>query len=444
MREACLRVTYSQDLRVLLEELVAEFWPEESSPFESRLLVVPHGGIKEFIQENLALHPRLQIAAGVQIVPLHQAVMEVIDRSDLKESIPKIPSLLELSLAIQDLLLKSDLILTEDPVFADYLQMTLSSPRKLQGLADQLAKLFSRYGLFGEKFLSSWLKKEGWQQDLWRRIFKKWSYPLAFFSELKELSFHGKIALFGFSFIPPVHLDFFASLKASCYLFSPCSLFWEDLVSNKEQVRLDRLAQRHHVSPSTRQQLQSYLSQHHPLLANWGKMGRQMIGGLQKFTLIEEERYEIPSSDSMLARIQRSILNLEKETFSQEDDSIQIHSSPSLLREVEVLRDGLESLIQLYRDRKEELLPEDILVVAPDLSLYIPSILAVFHSSAIPYTLETKSEIAEEVRGFLSLLSLSKQRYPLEELMILLQIRSFREKAGVDLEEVTRWEGWFR
>ena len=56
------------------------------------------------------------------------------------------------------------------------------------------------------------------------------------------------------------------------------------------------------------------------------------------------------------------------------DDSIQVHSCHSPMREVEVLQDRLLSLFEA----DPTLLPKDILIMTPDIATYSPFIQAVF------------------------------------------------------------------
>lgn len=444
MRDTHLRVIYSQDIEALCEVLTEDFFSPGSRVFESRLVVVPHLGIKEFLVQFLASHPRLTIATGLKILPLHQAVMEMADRIDVDRQLKKIPSLLEISLAIQEQLLSLDPDQIKDPAFKDYFHAKTLSSQKVTALSKELAKLFTRYGLFGEQFLPVWLEKKGWQQEIWSAVFKQWTYPLEFFSLFKNRCFSGKIALLGFSYIPSVHLRFFASLNASCYLFSPCSLFWEDLVSDQERLNLDRKALKKGVSVPVREQLNRYMKQNHPLLANWGKMGKQMARVLQGQVLEESEHYLIPASDRLLCSVQRSILTFDESEILKSDDSIQVHSASSRLREVEEVRDVLETLMQKHQEEGHPILPEQILVVAPDISIYAPLIHKVFSASSLPFSVESKGCMPGQVAGFLALINLPKQRYSLQSVMELLTCQSFRKRASLLAEDVDTLHSWFK
>ncbi len=80
VKDLSLKVLYSQSLEALIEAWIEEFFVCEAPVFESRLIVVPHLGIKEFLVDSLS--SRLNIASGAQILPLHPAVMEIVDRAD--------------------------------------------------------------------------------------------------------------------------------------------------------------------------------------------------------------------------------------------------------------------------------------------------------------------------------------------------------------------------
>ena len=227
--------------RSLADLLLMSFFLLFSRPFETRIVVVPNIKLKEFLFQQLAMHSHLKIAAGVQVLPLKAAVMEILDTVSIPLSRKRIPSFLELSLAIEEKLFSLKL-----PLLDQYLNLLEGEKksRRIAHLSDELSRCFSIYGLYGQQFLPAWLAKEGWQQTLWNTIFAQespWTYPIESLTKWKQSSFQGKIALFGFTYLSAAHLSFFSSLPATVYHPSPCALFWEDFASDKERLFRGRL-----------------------------------------------------------------------------------------------------------------------------------------------------------------------------------------------------------
>ena len=129
----------------------------------------------------------------------------------------------------------------------------------------------------------------------------------------------------------------------------------------------------------------------------------------------------------------------------EQDDSVQVHSCHSPLRELEVLYDHLLD----WFERDPELAPRDILVMIPEIELYAPYIQAVFGSPEqeafrIPFsiadgTARTQSHLVET---FLSFLQMADSRLGASRVLTLLESAPVRRKFGLaeeDLELVRHW-----
>jgi exodeoxyribonuclease V gamma subunit len=435
-----LKVIYGNDLGRLALHLGEEFFSSSSHPFENRLVIVPDLSMKEFLLSSFAADPRLQIAAGVQFLPLNQALIE------LGNNKKRIPSFLELSLIIEERL-------RVNPRLDSSLQRYLDTGiRRFSSLSDQLAAIFIRYGLYGIQFLPKWLESPGWQQSLWREIYSDetpWTYPLHALISSSPAPFSGKMALFGFSYLSPVHLSFFSAFSASLYALSPCALFWEDMASDKERLFLAKVMKKRGTKQIVRAEMDQYLQQSHPLLGNWGKLEKEFLKTLDRFELIEEEVYEEPlqnhalrgNCNSLLSEIKKSLLFLDETTTFSLDDSIQLHSASSRMREVEVLRDCLETLMHA-----KGITPRDILVLSPDIAEYAPYIQMAFDQSRVPYCIEgiPLISLSQAVQGFLQLISLPEHQFSLTAVMKLLRCQPWMDKCGWTSEETGRLFHWFK
>ncbi len=374
-------IVFGNSLDVLSIKLAEELFLNSTRPFEKRLIIVPSPSIKEYLLYRFAKHPDLQMAAGIQVLSLNQALNEFSEK--------RIPSFLELSLAIEEKVSKQDL---------EYLKDESKRKKRIPALSDELARLFARYGS----------PPEGWQGALWKELFSE-SSPWTF-SPKPVRQFSGKLALFGFSYLPAPILDFFLNLGASFYHLSPCAQFWEDFATAKQKLkrRLD--------------------GDDHPLLGNWGKLGREMLKRLSAYDLIEEEVYEDIEGESLLSSLQRSMLQLDESEELRSDDSLQLHSATSKLREVEALRDVLLQSSVPFRD---------IGVVCPDIASYAPYIQMVF--AQYPYSIQGLpiQKVSVGVQGFLQLLKLPEESYALSSMIKLLECGPFLEKSGLNRNEIS-------
>jgi len=182
------------------------------------------------------------------------------------------------------------------------------------------------------------------------------------------------------------------------------------------------------------------------------------------------EHFKDPDGLSMLSKIQGDILNLKdtgvfpldsgselntsnissrsrnKVSVQPEvDTSIQIHSCHSPMREIEVLHDNLLAMFE----EDPDLLPKDIVVMAPDIESYAPFIQAVFDAQTdealrIPFTIADRGLRKESriIEGFLSILDLKGSRLGTTRVMALLESAGIKERFGLsesDIEIAERW-----
>ena len=481
--------------------------------FEKRYVIVPNEQVKEFLHFHLA--SRFGISAGVQMCSLQQGLAGLLESLSPYPKM-RIPSILELSLCIEEqmhLCLESyenKRISFFAPLYA-YLscEKTEQLSQRIFSLSDQLAHVFIRYGLYGGAFVSEWLLKEGWQQWIWKRIFSQGIY--AFDIQAKEIycdhsscvnfdsarrskieakrsergrpfpvgkadeeDRFGKVAasqnshnlsgrsiagiqvhLFGFSHVPPLYLAFFADLHAAFYLFSPCAQYWDDLCSDKERLLLERFLHSRKISPIICEEMERYLQDHHPLLSNWGKWGREFLKGLDAYLLNTDERYEL-SPPTLLGSVKNSMLTMQvpdsggcfgiPPECSLKDQSIQIHSAPSKLREIEVLRDVVQTLLARHRSDPSPLQPKDILVLAPDIALYAPYIHGIFSNTPYAYRVQglEQGSTSDFAQGFTHFLSLFDTEFSLSSVFKLFSFSPFRKRWGFSLEEVDLLHSWLK
>ena len=113
-----------------------------------------------------------------------------------------------------------------------------------------------------------------------------------------------------------------------------------------------------------------------------GMLGRDFFELISGLETVQQDFFADQEEKNLLSIIQGDILNLRDRSMEENgqkdlieaDDSIQVHSCHSPMREVEVLQDRLLSLFEA----DATLLPKDILIMTPDIATYSPFIQAVF------------------------------------------------------------------
>jgi exodeoxyribonuclease V gamma subunit len=467
----CSEVVSSNRLEVLADHLASRLFGEGTKPFDKRIVIVPHEQVKSFLYHYFARHPHFKVAAGMEILSLPESFLKLFALLQLHKP-KRIPSFLELSLQIEDLI--SALFVQKPnseflkPLFAYFDEELSHNRERLGSLSDELSRLFNQYGLYGNDFLEDWLKKEGWQQYLWQKVFCEklpWTYPLEalyptnFSSCLgietvnvtSSFQVHLQVHLFGFSYLPAVYLSFFRQLNSAFYHLSPCALFWEDLSSEKERIYSQRRLVRQGVKPLHIEAFEHYVRNAHPLLANWGKLGREHLKQFDMDEIVSSEEYVEPSGFGVLASVQRGLLFLHDPTSSTDeniDQSIQLHSASSKLREIEIAYDVLCGILDKHRLEESPIVPRDLVVLAPDINAYAPLIQMVFgaEESKLAYSIhgvKTRSK-SDYVQGLLHLMNLSKNRFSSEEVLSLFDFSSFAQKWELSKEDVTLIQKWVK
>lgn len=477
-----------------------------SHPLTKRIVIVPSSAMKSWLRLQMAEDPDLCISAGIEIgfvEPTINQLYQVLSDKTIRQSDSYEPSELELALALEVSL--HDVASTYlSPInhclpqewlpLLQYLgvsktdsEISKSACKRIRALASTLAKLFRDYGTFGGKVVADFKNDEpNWQILLWQQmewIFSDWNYPAkkldAFqidpLIDPRDVQVH----VFGLSFLSPLHHRFLCQvslhLPVYYYLLSPCQKFWGDTLSNKETVRLKRYWDIQGANEESLVALEEYLRDCNPLLANFGRLGREMATQIESLDSQSTESYALPESIqipcysdllsdetflepakgslTLLGAIQADLLLLrsiekEKIPFQAYDGSIQIHAVPKRAREVQVIYDVLLSIIDKHRHDEDPIVPSDIFVMAPKIEEYAPFIRNVFESSESRLDIQLMDQQIpsqeEVVQGFLHLLSLSHGRWEASALLQLFEFTAFQKKHRLTAENVSTIKKWVK
>ena len=342
------------------------------------------------------------------------------------------------------------------PEFAQLAAYVEGESRELKTfqLAGQIARVMDRYIAYRPQMILDWQRGVGsdWQPILWREIARDEVHaPMLaerFCSRIATCTdkLPQRFSIFGAASLGPFFLNALTEAarhtEAHLFLLTPTPEYWGDIVSNKTIARI------HRKSPAAA----AHREQGHPLLASFGKVGRDFFDAVAGITNAQERDYFAPPADSSaLACIQRDIYELrdrtsheaEKHSFTPADKSIQLHAAHSPLREVEILHD------QMLAWFESGITPRDVLVMMPDVEAYAPFIEAVFSTPEsermrIPFSIADRAASRENVvaQAFISILALAGSRLTAPEVLALLELTPVRARFDITENDLPLIRDW--
>jgi len=350
-------------------------------------------------------------------------------------------------------------------ILSTYLGDAQRNVKRFQ-LSERIADTFDQYLLFRPEMIFQWEggEENHWQAVLWRELVKETgtmhraALGRAFLSAAEESlttlhSLPERISVFGISALPRFHIQMFETLsrfsQINLFLMNPCKEYWGDILSDWEMKKT--IAQK-----GTRDLVleELHLEKGNSLLASMGALGKDFFDLVNEYDCEEFPSFKKNSGENtLLSRIQSDILNLRdrhqdldaKERITRNDNSIQIHSCHSPMREIEVLHDRLLDMFE----KDSDLLPKDILVMTPDIETYAPYIQAVFDtptdaSRKIPFSIADRSirQESEIINAFLAILDLLGSRFTASQVFAILESTAVHRKFDImeaDLTLVRKW-----
>ena len=449
-----LHLHTSNRLELLADALARIFEKPLRKPFAAEVVVVPSLGLERWLTQQLAT--RRGICANVEFVFPQKFVAGMMDKALPNRAAASFYVRENLTWRVMSLLPA----LAARSEFAE-LRRYLEQPRpelRLFQLSGKIASAFDRYLAFRPQMILDWERgrEKHWQAVLWRELMQSapglHSPALAeeFFALLDrgDVSLPERISLFGLPTLPPFYVQFLQQLARATelhlFLMRPTPEWWSDIRSEREELRARRKA------PASKQ-LDFQFERGNPLLASFGKLGREF---LEKITALnptaEDEKFVLPNDGTMLAQIQRDIFQLDDPTdrspraVAPNDCSLQFHSCHSPMREMEVLHD---QLLKLF-DENSDLKPHDIVVMTPDISVYAPFIEAVFGTAPeplrIPFSVADRGTRAENgvIDTFVRILELAGSRFTASSVVAILESVALQRRfklAEPDLDIIRTW-----
>lgn len=484
-----LMVLHSNRLETLTE-LVADWLQHQPlAPLEQETFLVQSNGMAQWLKLQLA--DALGISAGYRFqMParfLWNAYRTVLGEAKVPRTSPfdKSRLLWRLYRLLPTLL--------DSPHFGPlrhFLQDDTDG-RKRHQLAERLADLYDAYQVYRADWLNDWqngddrLRKSHdrdvfddfpasqlWQAHLWRALLADLSSTD---TNLSRSSIHNgfieklnsgdaisglprRLIIFGISALPQQALEAIAALSQHCQILmlvqNPCQHYWADIVEDRHLLKRQLDGRKRHLDALPENRV-------NPLLAAWGKQGRDFIGLLYDHDDPDSYRSTFQNqidlfTDSkpttLLQQLQQDILDLEPLPPGEQrpalatDSSLRFRIGHSAQREVEILQDEL--LEKFTQD--PGLQPRDIIVMVPDIEAYAPYIDAVFgrlersDPRYLPYTLSDRSAGAASplAQAVQTLLHLPQWRFTASDVLDLLDVPALRQRFGIqenDLPQLARW-----
>ncbi|MCT2386202.1 exodeoxyribonuclease V subunit gamma [Erwinia pyrifoliae] len=467
-------------------------------PLRSEVVLVQSPGMAQWLQMSLA--EEFKIAANIDFPLPASFIWDMFVR--VLPEIPKESAFNKSSMSWKLMAILPGMLPGEAFTMLRHYLSDDDDKRKLFQLASRVADLFDQYLVYRPQWLNGWEKgqlTEGlgdaqiWQAPLWAALVEytrrlgqpEWhraNLYRRFISRLENSSTRppnlpDRVFICGISALPPVYLQALQALGKHIEIYllftNPCRHYWADIQDYAFLAKLQSRHRRHYqdnrpipqfrdadnasslFNDAGEQQLSN------PLLASWGKLGRDNLYLLADMEPDEVFAFVDIEPINLLQTLKRDLLELEdhavigllesewensrsKRVLNADDRSVEIHLCHSPQREVEVLQDRL--LAMMADDPK--LTARDIIVMVADIDAYTPFIQAVFGNApadrAVPFAISDRraSQAHPALQAFISLLSLPDSRFTAEEVLALLEVPAVASRFAIDEEGLSLLRHW--
>lgn len=500
----------SNCLELLFDRLTENLF-EQNKPFVKRLIVVPSQSMKSWLTLRLADSSKFGISMGLEVSYLDQAITKI-NRYLLPKFKDESYQLSELELAF---VIENEIrsLIGQQPNFIDdetelwkplfnYTKAILGTQnqnkktdRRIEYLSSKLASLFINYGTYGGQEIKEWETKKNldWQKALWCRIYQKheddrfkYTYPfrkhetlINELNQIKDLKSVQEVQLFifGLSFISQLQENYLKELSnhipIKCFFLSPCQLFWSDITSDKESFGQLAYWSEKNAHKNQLETLEELLKDRNPLLANFGRLGRNLAELVENQHLPPSEDYAISQSTleheaysdlindevnfyeddeslSLLHALQADITLLRTPKFNSKiniedtDHTVQVHKATSKLREVQVIYDIILNIM----GSDPQICSHDILVMSPNIASYVPFIRAVFEAEDSQLNAKImdlpKPLLSSLIDGYIKLIALSESRWDALSLIQLFECQEFQNRHKFSKDNINSIKNWIK
>ncbi|KLV65732.1 exodeoxyribonuclease V subunit gamma [Citrobacter murliniae] len=495
-----LRVYHSNRLDVL--EALMEYIVERErldDPFEPEMILVQSTGMAQWLQMTLA--QKFGIAANIDFPLPASFIWDMFVR--VLPEIPKESAFSKQSMSWKLMTLLPQLLEKDDFTLLRHYLTDDTDKRKLFQLSSRAADLFDQYLVYRPDWLTQWEEgrlveglgeSQAWQAPLWKALVEytaelgqpRWHRANLYQRFIQTLEsatscpegLPSRVFICGISALPPVYLQALQALgkhiEIHLLFTNPCRYYWGDI---KDPAYLAKLLARQRRHSFEERELPLFRDSQNaeglfnsdgeqdvsnPLLASWGKLGRDYIYLLSELENSQElDAFVDITPDNLLRNIQSDILELESravagvnlEEYSRSDNkrllepndtSVSFHVCHSPQREVEILHDRLLAMLEA----DPTLTPRDIIVMVADIDSYSPFIQAVFGSAPadryLPFAISDRRARQSHpvLQAFISLLSLPDSRFVSEDVLALLDVPVLAARFNINEEGLRYLRLW--
>jgi len=446
-----LHLHHSNRLETLAQQLASLLQQETTQqPLQAESIVVQNAGMGRWL--SLQLAQANQIAANLRYLFPAELTWELLRTvlSDVPERDPCSPRLLRWRL-LETFMQRPE---AYRQTLGHYLKAGVDD--SAWQLAQQVARVFDGYLFFRPDWVQHWESEaaQDWQAQLWQQVIAEpalehWvRLQGRFIAELASTATEDlppRVCFFSVPALSPAYIELVGKvaerIDVHFFVMNPTAAYWGDIESDKQRVRRSL-------------EEQEYITVGNPLLASWGRQGRDFIELLRNVEPYpqEHERFHEAAPQSLLQVIQSDMLNLEGETALSEDwehdwagdTSLSVHVCHSPMREVEVLYDQILAALEAHPTWT----PADMVVMSPEIETYAPFIEAVFAAAPVnlPFSIADQrfSQALTISAACMQLLELPQKRFEAESVFDLLEYAEIRQHFGLDETQVQQCREWVR
>jgi exodeoxyribonuclease V gamma subunit len=461
------------------------------APLEEETILVQSNGVAEWLK--IALAQELGVCAATRVALPARFLWEAYRGMLGRERVPSRAPYDKGPLTWR--LMRLLPLLLADPVFQPLRHfLGNGDPERRLQLAERLADLFDQYQVYRADWLEDWTHgrdvlrsargdsvalapDQRWQAQLWRAVNESLppqqrdsgratihqQFVLESASREPAGRLPRRVVLFGMSALPYQTLQAVAALARHTQVLlavpNPCQFYWGDIIEGRDLLRAAHKRQRHKDGIDLGAVPLEELHAHsHPLLASWGRQGRDFVRMLDEFDQgagdgqMRIDLFSEGAGGTLLEQVQaavRDMLPLREhahEAVAEGDRSIEFHVAHSVQREVEILHDQLLS----WFGAGGGLRPRDVVVMVPDIDTFSAAIHAVFdqHKRSdprfIPFEIgDVKDRSVNPLLVALEwLLRLPQQRCRQSEVRDLLDVPAVAARFGLQDDDLATLGHW--
>ncbi|MFI4847001.1 MAG: exodeoxyribonuclease V subunit gamma [Candidatus Makana argininalis] len=481
------------DMLKIIMSLLISFKKKDIDPLKPEIIVVKNKNISKWIK--IKLSEELGIYANIKFITISKFIWTMISNIFPKVKYKYIYNKYIMTWKIMSLIPN----LVDDKHF-NKVKFFLNKNDILKKFkfSSSLSYIFNQYLIYRPDWLKSWMKgkliyglseEQIWQSCLWRKLIKKKTN----FNELilqnydnfdfikkiidkknkKKIKLPHRAFIFGISSMPPIYIKLLELLgnymDVHNMIINPCKDYWGDIENlNFFEKKINKYIKESNKIVYLKDKKENIFLQNinkynleNYFLSSLGKKCKEYIYLISNLNrTIEINAFIKPNKNNILSLIKKDIFffpnyslqneknshfsKISKRIIKITDFSISINACNSFYKEIKILYDKL--LILMSKD--STLKPQDIIVMAPNINNYLPSIESIFKKynlkNHLPfYISDVKSKKINSIsQAFIKLLDLPFIKLSTKDILRLLEVKSISYKFNIQNKEIDILKKW--